>query len=150
MSGPSAILGRHVDRSAHRPRERARGITFCPCLGIEVEDVREGVIRLRGPVRDHLRNAPGAPVHGGVNSALAEPAVGGALGTVHEASAGGAGQTPLDLNVVFGAAVTGRDVFAEGAILRKGRSIVVGEARVPDTAGRFVAAGRATHMVLAR
>jgi acyl-coenzyme A thioesterase PaaI-like protein len=39
---------------------------------------------------------------------------------------------------------------AEGAILRKGRTIAFGEARITDTAGRLLAIGRATYMLLAR
>lgn len=129
-------------------RGRAQANSFWQFLGIEVEDAREGWIRLRVPVRDELRNAPGAPMHGGVYSALVDAAVGGALGTVHEASAGGVGQTTLDLNVSFMAAITGDAAFAEGTILRKGRTIAFGEARVTDAAGRLVAAGRATYMIL--
>jgi len=129
-------------------RERARANRFWQFLGIEVEDAREGWIRLRVPVRDELRNAPGAPVHGGVYSALVDAAVGGALGTVHGASEGGVGQTTLDLNVSFMAAVTGDAVFAEGTIVKRGRTIVFGEARLTDGGGRLVAVGRATYMIL--
>ncbi len=131
-------------------RDRARANSFWQFLGIEVEDAREGWIRLRVPVRDELRNAPGAPVHGGVYGALVDAAVGGAVSTVHGASEGGVGQTTLDLNVSFVAAATGDAVFAEGTILKRGRTIVFGEARVTDAGGRLVAVGRATYMVIAR
>ncbi len=130
-------------------RERARTNLFWRYLGIEVENAKEGWVRLRVPVRDSLRNAAGAPVHGGVYSALVDTAVGGALSTLHETSAGGVGQTTLDLNVSFLAAVSEGDVFAEGRILRRGRSIAFGEATITDTAGRLVAVGRATYMILA-
>ncbi len=129
-------------------RARARANSFWRHLGIEVEDAREGWVRLRLPVRDELRNAVGAPVHGGVLSTLVDAAVGGALGTLHEASEGGVGQTTLDLNVSFIAAAGEGDVFAEGRILRKGRTIAFGEATITDAAGRLVAAGRATYMIL--
>lgn len=130
-------------------RERARTNIFWRHLGIEVEDATEGWVRLRVPVRDSLRNAAGAPVHGGVYSALVDTAVGGALSTLHEASAGGVGRTTLDLNVSFLGAVSEGDVFAEGRILRRGRSIAFGEATITDSAGRLVAVGRATYMILA-
>ena len=59
------------------------------------------------------------------------------------------GQTTLDLNVSFiGAA--GGDVFAEGRILRRGRSIAFGEATITDAAGKLLAVGRATYMILAK
>lgn len=99
------------------------------------------------PVRDELRNAAGAPLHGGVYSALVDMAVGGALSTMHEASAGGVGQTTLDLNVSFMGAATA-DVFAEGRILRRGRTIAFGEATITDAAGKLLAVGRATYMIL--
>ena len=129
-------------------RERARTNLFWRHLGIEVDDAREGWVRLRVPIRDPLRNAAGAPVHGGIYSALVDTAVGGALSTLHEAAAGGVGQTTLDLNVSFLGSASEGEVFAEGRILRKGRTIAFGEATITDTAGRLLAVGRATYMIL--
>jgi uncharacterized protein (TIGR00369 family) len=129
-------------------RERARTNLFWRQLGVEVVDAKPGWVRLRVPVRDELRNAAGAPVHGGVMSALVDMAVGGALSTMHEASAGGVGQTTLDLNVSFIAAASGDDVFAEGRILRRGRTVAFGEAAITDGQGALVAVGRATYMIL--
>ena len=88
-------------------------------------------------------------MHGGVFSALVDMAVGGALSTMHEASAGGVGQTTLDLNVSFMGAGTG-DVIADGRILRRGRTIAFGEATITDDAGKLLAVGRATYMILAK
>jgi uncharacterized protein (TIGR00369 family) len=131
-----------------RVRERAHANRFWRHLGVEVEDAGEGWVRLRVPVREDLRNAAGAPVHGGVLSALVDMAVGGALNTLHADAAGGVGQTTLDLNVSFlGAA--GGDLVAEGRILRRGRTVAFGETTVRDEAGRVVAVGRATYMILA-
>ena len=119
-------------------------------LGVAVEDAKPGWVRLRVDVRDELRNAAGAPVHGGVMSALVDMAVGGALGTLSDAAAGGVNQSTLDLNVSFLAAATEGPIFAEGKILRRGRTIAVGEASVTDAGGRLCAVGRATYMILAR
>jgi acyl-CoA thioesterase len=129
-------------------RERARTNLFWRYLGVEVVDARPGWARLRVPVRDELRNATGAPVHGGVMSALVDMSVGGALSTMHEASAGGVGQTTLDLNVSFIGGASGAEIFAEGRILRRGRSIAFGEATITDAEARLVAVGRATYMIL--
>jgi len=131
-----------------RVRTRARDNSFWRYLGVEVMKASEGKVRLRVSARDELRNAPGAPMHGGVFSALVDMAVGGALSTMHEASAGGVGQTTLDLNVSFMGAGTG-DVIAEGRILRRGRTIAFGEATITDAAGRLLAVGRATYMIVA-
>ncbi|MBI3628310.1 MAG: PaaI family thioesterase [Candidatus Rokubacteria bacterium] len=65
------------------------------------------------------------------------------------ASEGGVGQTTLDLNVSFLAAPSGSDVFAEGRILKKGRTIAFGEASITDATGRLLAVGRATYLLLA-
>jgi len=46
-------------------RERARTNLFWRHLGIEVVDAKPGWVRLRVPIRDEIRNAAGAPVHGG-------------------------------------------------------------------------------------
>jgi uncharacterized protein (TIGR00369 family) len=136
------------DDLLERVRARARDNSFWRYLGVEVMEASEGTVRLRVPARDELRNAPGAPMHGGVFSALVDMAVGGALSTMHEASAGGVGQTTLDLNVSFMGAGTG-DVIAEGRILRRGRTIAFGEATITDAAGRLLAVGRATYMIVA-
>ena len=131
-----------------RVRDRARTNLFWRHLGIEVDEAGAGWVRLRVSVRDELRNAAGAPIHGGVYSALVDTAVGGALSTLHEAAEGGVGQTTLDLNVSFIAGASEGDVVAEGRILRRGRSIAFGEARITDAAGRLLAVGRATYMIL--
>jgi len=129
-------------------RERAQANLFWRYLGVQVDDAGDGWVRLRVPVGDGLRNAAGAPVHGGVLSALVDMAVGGALGTTHDNAAGGVGQTTLDLNVSFLAAAGDGDIVAEGRLLRRGRSIAFGEARITDGAGKLVAVGRATYMLL--
>jgi acyl-CoA thioesterase len=131
-------------------RERAHANLFWRTLGIQVEAGGEGWVRLRVPIRDELRNAPGAPVHGGVLATLVDAAVGGALGTYGSAASGGVDQATLDLNVTFVAAARGDALLAEGRILRRGRSIAFGETRVTDTAGTLVAVGRATYMIIAR
>jgi uncharacterized protein (TIGR00369 family) len=129
-------------------RARAHENLFWRHLGIEVDDAREGWVRLRLRIRDEIRNAVGAPLHGGVMSALVDMAVGGALGTMHEQSTGGVGQATLELNISFISAARDGDVFAEGRILRRGRSVAVGEASITDAEGRLLAVGRATYMIV--
>src|SRR5215510_3733791 len=122
-------------------RERAQTNLFWRHLDVQVDEAGDGWVKLRVPVRDPLRNAAGAPVHGGVLSALVDMAVGGALSTTNENAAGGVGQTTLDLNVSFLAAASDGEIRAEGRLLRRGRSIAFG-------AGKLVAVGRATYMLL--
>jgi uncharacterized protein (TIGR00369 family) len=130
-------------------RERTRQNRFWQHLGIEVVDVKEGWARLRVVVRDDLRNAPGAPVHGGVYAALVDASVGCALSTLNAESAGGVGQTTLDLNVSYLAGARGGEIFAEATLVKRGRSIAFGESRVTDADGTLLALGRATYMILA-
>lgn len=132
-----------------RARARAETNSFWRSLGIRVDDAREGWIRLRLTIRDELRNAPGAPLHGSVYAALVDTAVGGALSTLHAAAEGGVGQTTTDLNVTFIAGAREGEVVAEGTILRKGRTLAFGEVRITDAAGTLLAIGRATYMILA-
>jgi uncharacterized protein (TIGR00369 family) len=129
-------------------RERAQDNLFWRYIGVIVDDAGEGWVRLRVPVKDGLRNAAGAPVHGGVLSALVDMAIGGALGTTHDNAGGGVGQTTLDMNVSFLSAAGDGDLVAEGRLLRRGRTIAFGEARISDGAGKLVAVGRATYMLL--
>ncbi len=131
-------------------RARTQDNLYWRYLGVSVEDAKPGWVRLRVDVRDELRNAAGAPVHGGVMSALIDMAVGGALGTLSDAAAGGVNQSTLDLNVSFLAAATEGPIFAEGKILRRGRTIAFGEASVTDAGGRLCAVGRATYMIIVR
>ena len=131
-------------------RARCEENLYWRYLGVCVEDAKPGWVRLRVDVRDELRNAAGAPVHGGVMSALVDMAVGGALGTLSDAAAGGVNQSTLDLNVSFLAAATEGPIFAEGKILRRGRTIAFGEASVTDAGGRLCAVGRATYMIISR
>jgi acyl-coenzyme A thioesterase PaaI-like protein len=46
------------------------------------------------------------------------------------------------------AAARGSEVFAEGRILRRGKSVAVGEASITDAEGRLLAVGRATYMIV--
>jgi uncharacterized protein (TIGR00369 family) len=117
-------------------------------VGIEVVDVKDGWARLRVTICDDLRNAPGAPVHGAVYATLVDASVGCALSTLHAESAGGVGQTTVDLNVSYLSAARGDEIFAEATIVKRGRSLAFGEARVMDAAGTVLALGRATYMIL--
>ena len=144
----SSDAARVADELLAVARDRARSNRFWQHLGIDVAEVREGWARLRVDVRDDLRNAPGAPVHGAVYAALVDAAIGCALATVHPESAGGVGQTTLDLNVSYLGAARGPTIFAEGTLLRRGRTVAFGEVRVTDDAGALLAVGRATYLML--
>lgn len=131
-----------------RVRERARTNNYWRHMGVEALAAEPGYAKLRVPLRDELRNADGAPVHGGVLSFLVDAAIGGALATLHEQAAGGTGQATLDLNIRFLGAARGDEIIAEGRILRRGGTIAFGEAELRDEGGDLVAKGSATYMIL--
>ena len=83
-------------------------------------------------------------------SGTTSPAPADPLATLHEEAAGGVGQTTLDLNVSLMAAATGDTIFAEGRILRRGRTVVFGETTITDGGGKLLAVGRATYMILGK
>ena len=99
--------------------ERGRANLFWRHLGIEVEAAGEGWVRLRVPMRDELRNAPGAPVHGGVLATLVDAAIGGALGTYGAAASGGVDQATLDLKPEKKSRMYIVMEYVEGTSLRK-------------------------------
>ena len=132
-----------------RVRERADHNLFWRFLGIQVEDAKEGWVRLRVDVRDEIRNAANTPVHGGVYAALVDTGVGGALSTLLDSAEGGVGQTTTDLNVSFVSGTVAGPIFAEGRILKRGRTLVFGESTITDGTGKLLAVGRATYMILA-
>ena len=41
-------------------------------------------------------------------------------------------------------------IFAEGRIIKRGRTVAFGEARIVDAQDRLLAVGRATYMILPR
>lgn len=131
-----------------RMRARAWANNYWRLLGIEVDDCGEGWVRLRLPMRDELRNGMGTAMHGGALCSLLDAAVGAALATLHEGGTGGVNQVTLDLNISFISAVRSGDVLAEGRIIRKGASIVFGEADLRNESGDLLARGRATYMLL--
>ena len=136
------------DELLERLRGRARTNNYWRHMGVEALAAAEGYAKLRVRLRDELRNAAGAPVHGGVISFLVDAAIGGALGSLHEQAAGGVGQATLDLHVSFLGAARGDALIAEGRIVRRGGSVAFGAAELRDEAGELVARGSATYMIL--
>src|SRR5262249_784017 len=129
-------------------RERAQTNLFWRYLDAQVDEAGDGWVKLRVPVRDPLRNAVGAPVHGGVLSALVDMAVGGALSTTNENAAGGVGPTTLGPKLRLLPAAPHGGIPPEGRALPPGRRHPLPEAGITDGAGKLVAVGRATYMLL--
>ncbi len=90
----------------------------------------------------------GAWPHGGLLSSLVDMAVAIALFTTYGPEDDDVtAHATADLNVTFVDAVEGRDLFAEGRIVRRARTVAFGTAEIRDASGRLIALGRATFLL---
>jgi uncharacterized protein (TIGR00369 family) len=118
---------------------------FWHLLGAEVVGLGPASSRL------HVALDPtkhGAWPHGGFLSGLVDMSVGLALYTTYgpddeDVTA----HATADLNVTFVDAAEGKDLFAEGHIVRKARTVAFGTAEIRDGRGRLIALGRATFLI---
>ncbi|MDE2696703.1 MAG: PaaI family thioesterase [Chloroflexota bacterium] len=125
-------------------------VAFWRTLGIEVVGAEEGMARLRIPARRELETRRPDTLHGGVLASLIDAAGSAALLTTRaEDDETWAGFASTDLNVSYLAAATS-DVTAEARVLRGGRTVVYTTVEVTDAAGRTVAVGRVTYMIVRR
>jgi len=122
-------------------------VPFARVLGLQVQHLGPDGCRLKMIVRREHCNADGVTVHGGVLASLIDSAVGGAVLGMVLAEPDKRGQTTVDLNVSYLEAARSRELIVEAKLLRKGRSVVFGEAEVRDEHGTLCAAGRATYMI---
>ena len=86
--------------------------------------------------------------HGGLLSSLVDMAVAIALFTTYGPEDDDVtAHATADLNVTFVDAVEGRDLFAEGRIVRRARAVAFGTAEIRDGSDRLIALGRATFLI---
>ena len=116
-------------------------------FNFELAEVEHGRTVFEGtPLRDFYN--PIGSVHGSYAAALLDSAMGCA---VHTCMAAGQGYTTLEykISLVRGMTdATGR-VRAEGLVLQVGRRVATAEGRLTDSAGRLLAHGTTTCLVLA-
>ncbi|HEU4760394.1 MAG TPA: PaaI family thioesterase [Dehalococcoidia bacterium] len=125
-------------------------IPFWHHLGIRVEAMDDGYIRLRLAVVPEVRNRRNGSVHGGVLAALVDAAAGGAILSATRMQPDYAGQNTAELNVSFLAPASGHgDLVAEGRLIRCGRVLAVAEVELRADE-RLLAKGRATYVVRRR
>jgi uncharacterized protein (TIGR00369 family) len=106
-------------------------------LGIDGFEVAEGEVTVLLTPREFHYNPLGT-VHGGMLATLLDTACGC---TVHSLLPAGRGYTSLDLAVKFLRPVTiaSGQLRCAGAVLSRGRTTALAEARLHDAAGRLVA-----------
>ena len=116
-------------------------------MGITFEEAEPGRVLLAMPVRPAMINSDDKTLHGGMIATLIDSAVGTALCTVYHVGKDVKGHTTTELNVSYLEGVLTPTVTVEGRVMRKGRTLVVGDATVFDSNGKRCAVGRATYMV---
>ena len=89
---------------------------------------------------------PMGTAQGGILAAVADAAMGWACMTT---LGDGESYTTVEMKINFLAPVVGQDVIAEATIVRRGRSIVVGDVDVRTESGEMVGKSLVTYMVLA-
>jgi uncharacterized protein (TIGR00369 family) len=122
------------------PAAISRTLTF------DIIEVGEGVAVFEGETGPHLLNPQGT-VHGGWALTLIDSATGCAA---HSLLPAGVGYTTVSTQANFTRPITaeaGR-IRCEGRVINAGRQIITAEATVKDAAGRLLAHGLSTLMVL--
>ncbi len=137
---------RHLGPERERELREAFGrVRFAALLGMSIESVAAGHCVLALPMRDDLKQRTGL-MHGGVVATLVDSAVAFAL---YGLVAPGEEILTVELKTNFLSPVRDGDIArAEARILKKGRSIAVGEVDVWSRAGERCAKGLATYLIL--
>lgn len=125
-------------------RERIASSEFAKWMGNEITSFGEGECEMRLLLQPHHLN-PGGIVHGGVIAALIDSAIGLALRT---RLGPGSRHVTLTLDVQYVRMVRGGTLTAKGRAVHSGSRAGFGEATMDDEAGRLVAKGTATFIIV--
>lgn len=136
-------MGDEVDDNVRYVRGWAEVAPFYRTLGIAVEDVAPGRVRLRLEVDERHLNGDGI-VHGGVLPALADAAMGSAARTLHGERAQ---MLTAESNIRYLRPIDGGVILAEARIVKSGRRVAFVEVDVTDATGELVARGAATFVI---
>ena len=118
---------------------------FPGLLGIEVDDVADGVVQARLGVQEkHL--APNGFLHAGAVVALADTACG--YGCILSLPEGATGFTTIELKTNFLRTTLAGTIGCEAKLAHGGRTTQIWDATVSDADGRAMALFRCTQLVL--
>ena len=121
-------------------RDRLPGL-----LGIEIDAIEEGHVRMRLPLRPELL-APNGYLHAGTVVALADSSCG--YGCIASLPEGATGFTTIELKTNFlGTALSGT-LTCESGRIHGGRTTQVWDAAVKDESGKTLALFRCTQLLL--
>jgi uncharacterized protein (TIGR00369 family) len=114
-------------------------------IGIEVDEIEEGHVRMHLPLREELL-APNGYLHAGTIVALADSACG--YGCIASLPDGASGFTTIELKTNFlGTALSGT-LTCDSKRIHGGRTTQVWDAAVKDEAGKTLALFRCTQLLL--
>ena len=114
-------------------------------IGIEVEEIEAGRVRMRLPLRDELL-APNGYLHAGTVVTLADSSCG--YGCIASLPEGATGFTTIELKTNFlGTAIEGT-LACESRLVHGGRTTQVWDAAVTNEAGKTLALFRCTQLLL--
>ncbi|ASV69715.1 hypothetical protein CKF48_21840 [Cytobacillus kochii] len=127
------------DKEIHRMKNNH----FRELIGVKLEEIDDGKAILILPVSKKLLQ-PNQVVHGGVISVLIDSVIGTAVRTIltdhHNAMT-------AEMNINYFRPVSKGVIKAEGKIIHKGGTLVVGVADIFDEEGKLLATGRATYVL---
>ena len=114
-------------------------------IGIEVEEIEAGHVRMRLPLREELL-APNGYLHAGTVVALADSSCG--YGCIASLPEGATGFTTVELKTNFlGTALEGT-LSCESTLVHSGRTTQIWDATVEDDADKVLALFRCTQLIL--
>lgn len=114
-------------------------------LGVEIDAIDDGHVRMRLPLRAELL-APNGYLHAGTVVALADSACG--YGCIASLPEGATGFTTIELKTNFLATVLDGTLHAESHRVHGGRTTQIWDATVSDQDGKTLALFRCTQLLL--
>ena len=118
---------------------------FPGLVGVEIDDVADGVVHARLPLRDeHM--APNGYLHAAAVIALADTACG--YGCILSLPEGGIGFTTIELKTNFVRSAQTGTITCEARLVHDGRTTQLWDATVSKPDGRQMALFRCTQLVL--
>jgi uncharacterized protein (TIGR00369 family) len=142
----------YVEKARQELMTYFKDFPFFKLMGIELVDIEPGRAVLAATWRDDLCQ-PAGIMHGGVLASLVDTAIAQAilLTPQHLAiRAQGGGMVTIDLRLKYLRPVSAGRVLCEARTVRVGRQIVHATATVTDAAGKEVALGDSTYMLIAK
>jgi 1,4-dihydroxy-2-naphthoyl-CoA hydrolase len=114
-------------------------------LGIEIDEIEVGHVRMRLPLRPELL-APNGYLHAGTVVALADSSCG--YGCIASLPEGATGFTTIELKTNFLATALDGTLHAESRLLHNGRTTQVWDSTISDESGKTLALFRCTQLLL--